>query len=572
MKKIFIVSLITLTMSLLSTFSAHAEKVVCEGPAVNTSVQGQNIVILGKWGERQILVMLWQEGGVSGFNTYSPDLYSAQLTNPYAEWTATSNGVYTDKGDGGFLFEGTFTDGTTTYELTMTNVETYNNEYVVQDLLITVNGESSTTFQGSADYINFDFTIFAVGYGTHEIEGFIGQMKAKGTAVFSYSEEYKSDLLVASLNVPQMGWKVKVTMYTLYIEPTDTIVCENMEKKISTRGWSPTLTLSGQHEEYGKVSFTIQGCDGTYNKYPTITGKVGKIDVIGNGTWSNDGNNDVLEAILATEDTTQVFHVWAYTKAEVQKEPINIEVKNATFAESEDVSEEEGSLLINGTSTDGKVVALVLLNFDEIGFGTYPTNSLTGTINGIEVANLQTEAYLSEDEMEVALETMVEDAEGNIYNVVVYGESPNKQKNIQVVATNLKAEVAYGTNLKLTATTEEGVAIELLLYEGANRGYGEYGYDGNYSDVETAIYGKITLTLSKEVTAKYYPLGDIDVIEGTFTGSDNNIYQLKLSSAELPSGIEDVTTTNVIEKIIDNGQLIILKNGVKYNATGGIVE
>lgn len=572
MKKIFTYFLITLTMSLLSTFSAHAEKVVCEGPAVNTSVQGQNIVILGKWGERQILVMLWQEGGVSGFNTYSPDLYSAQLTNPYAEWTATSNGVYTDKGDGGFLFEGTFTDGTTTYELTMTNVETYNNEYVVQDLLITVNGESSTTFQGSADYINFDFTIFAVGYGTHEIEGFIGQMKATGTAVFSYSEEYKSDLLVASLNVPQMGWKVKVTMYTLYIEPTDTIVCENMEKKISTRGWSPTLTLSGQHEEYGKVSFTIQGCDGTYNKYPTITGKVGNIDVIGNGTWSNDGNNDVLEAILATEDTTQVFHVWAYTKAEVQKEPIKVVVNNATFAEGEEESDEEGSLLINGTSTDGKVVALELMNFNEIGIGTYPTNSLSGTIDGVEVANLTKSASLSIDDTEIALEADMEDAEGNIYEIVIYGESPNKQDTIQVIATNLKAEVSYGTYLKLTATTKEGVAIELSLYEGANRGYDEYGYDGIYPDVENAKYGKITLTLSKEVTAKYYPLGDIDVFEGTFTGSDNNIYQLKLSSAALPSGIEDVTTTTVIEKIIDNGQLIILKNGVKYNATGGIVK
>lgn len=559
-------------MSLLSTFSAHAEKVVCEGPAVNTSVQGQNIVILGKWGERQILVMLWQEGGVSGFNTYSPDLYSAQLTNPYAEWTATSNGVYTDKGDGGFLFEGTFTDGTNTYELTMTNVETYNNEYVVQDLLITVNGESSTTFQGSADYINFDFTIFAVGYGTHEIEGFIGQMKATGTAVFSYSEEYKSDLLVASLNVPQMGWKVKVTMYTLYIEPTDTIVCENMEKKISTRGWSATLTLSGQNEEYGKVSFTIQGCDGTYNKYPTITGKVGNIDVIGNGTWSNDGNNDVLEAILATDDTTQVFHVWAYTKAEEKKEPIKVEVNNANFAEGEEGSEEEGSLLINGTSTDGKVVAFELMNFNEIGFGTYPTNSLSGTINGVEVANLTKSASLSIDETEIALEADIEDAEGNIYDIVIYGESPNKQDTIQVIATNLKAEVAYEIYLKLTATTKEGVAIELSLYDGPNRGYDEYGYDGIYSDVENASYGKIALTLSKEVTAKYYQLGDIDIFEGTFTGNDNNIYLLKLSSAELLSGLEDVTTTAVIEKIMDNGQLIILKNGVKYNATGGIVK
>ena len=83
---------------------------------------------------------------------------------------------------------------------------------------------------------------------------------------------------------------------------------------------------------------------------------------------------------------------------------------------------------------------------------------------------------------------------------------------------------------------------------------------------------KYFLTLSKEVTAKYYQLGDIDVFEGVFTGSDNNIYLLKLSSAELPSGVENVTTTAIIEKIIDNGQLMILKNGVKYNMIGKIIK
>lgn len=566
MKKIFTYFLITLTMSLLSTFSAHAEKVVCEGPAVNTSVQGQNIVIQGKWGERQILVMLWQEGGVSGFNTYSPDLYSAQLTNPYAEWTATSNGVYTDKGDGGFLFEGTFTDGTTTYELTMTNVETYNNEYVVQDLLITVNGESSTTFQGSADYINFDFTIFAVGYGTHEIEGFIGQMKATGTAVFSYSEEYKSDLLVASLNVPAMGWKVKVTMYTLFIEPTDTIVCEGMKKTISTSGWSPVLILRGTHATYGSLSFSIQGCDGSYNKYPTIVGSVGDMEVMGNGTWANDGENDLLEAILSNEDTTKVYKVFAYTKAEAQTKPTELIVNDAIFAD------EEGMLTINGTSIDGKLLNLELIGFSEIGYGTYPTHALSGKIDDVDVANIQKTAFLSIDETEVVLDAEVIDAQGNIYLLEIYGVSPTAQQTIHVVASNLTTSVKYGTYLQLDATTEDGKKISLWLYDGVNKGYGDYGYDGEYADVESAKYADISLTLSKEIVAKYYQLGDIDVFEGTFIGSDNNIYILKLSSKKLTSSVDELGISNLVKKVVENGQIMIVRNGMKYNLVGAIIK
>ena len=40
-----------------------------------------------------------------------------------------------------------------------------------------------------------------------------------------------------------------------------------------------------------------------------------------------------------------------------------------------------------------------------------------------------------------------------------------------------------------------------------------------------------------------------------------------------PSGVESVQTTATgIQKIIENGQLVIIKNGVKYNAQGAVVK
>jgi hypothetical protein len=53
---------------------------------------------------------------------------------------------------------------------------------------------------------------------------------------------------------------------------------------------------------------------------------------------------------------------------------------------------------------------------------------------------------------------------------------------------------------------------------------------------------------------------------------EKNIYTFKLSSAELPSSIQNNVITMTVEKAIENGQLIILKNGVKYNVAGAIVQ
>lgn len=445
------------------------------------------------------------------------------------------------------------------------DTETYNQEYVAQDMLVTINGESSMTFQGSVGNTWLDFTVFGSGYGMHEIEGYIDKDKAIGSAEYSYSEELKSDLLVAIMDVPSKNWKVKVTMYSLYIEPTDTIVCENVKKSTKKQGWFYTLTLSCTHEKYGDVSFSVQGCDGkSYGQYSSISGKIDGANYYGKGTWKNNGESEVLDAILANDDTTKVFHVMAYTKTPAKK-PIDMVVSNAIFEES------ENNLAINGTSTDGKTIALELVGFSEIGYGNYDLLALSGKINDIDVANTKESATLSIAEEVITLTAQVEDTQNNIYALSITGTFPTTQ-NFDVTAINMTATPSFGTDLLLAATTEDGVAIELILCDGVNTQYGYYGYDEYGALIVNAKYGNTSLTLSKDIAAHYYQMGDIDIFEGQFVDSEDNLYIFKLYSAELPSSVGNITTTTVLKKIIDNGQLIIIRNGVKYNVQGTTIQ
>lgn len=448
--------------------------------------------------------------------------------------------------------------------------ETYDKEYIITDFVKEVISEFCTNFTGYPEEGGqIDLSVFGVGYGKeYEVTGFIKGKAANGTANYYYSEELHTDVLEAIMEITSQDQTVRILMYKPFIEPTDTIIVENMAKAIKKLGMSNSLQLTGTDAECGSVTFTLSGCNGAYGEYP-VSAIVGSLELSGDATWSNDSNNpsnDVLEAIVATDDKTTVLKVYAYTAAE-KKEPVQIIITSATLTEEGD------DLRITGTAANKKVVNLLLTGWATNGYGEYDIITLAGTIDGIDVANMSSKINVQQlDDDEVLIQGFVEDIDLNVYELTINGESPNKQDTIQVIATNLKNTVSYPPHLKLTATTKEGIAIELSLYEGANRGYDEYGYEGDYSDIENATYGKITLTLSKEVTAKYYQLGDIDVFEGVFTGSDNNIYLLKLSSAELPSGVENVTTTAIIEKIIDNGQLMILKNGVKYNVIGKIIK
>ena len=81
----------------------------------------------------------------------------------------------------------------------------------------------------------------------------------------------------------------------------------------------------------------------------------------------------------------------------------------------------------------------------------------------------------------------------------------------------------------------------------------------------------IDLTLVEGTVATYTD-GELDTFEGQFLGSDWKFYNLKMTEAGNESAVENITTTVVPVKVIENGQLIIIKNGIKYNVAGAVVK
>ena len=53
---------------------------------------------------------------------------------------------------------------------------------------------------------------------------------------------------------------------------------------------------------------------------------------------------------------------------------------------------------------------------------------------------------------------------------------------------------------------------------------------------------------------------------------ENVVVKITISSESVPSAVEDVVTPNTITKVIENGQMYILRDGVRYNALGGVVK
>ena len=53
---------------------------------------------------------------------------------------------------------------------------------------------------------------------------------------------------------------------------------------------------------------------------------------------------------------------------------------------------------------------------------------------------------------------------------------------------------------------------------------------------------------------------------------ENVEVKITIMSETLPSAVEDVVLPNTTTKVIENGQMYIIRDGVRYNALGGVVK
>lgn len=182
---------------------------------------------------------------------------------------------------------------------------------------------------------------------------------------------------------------------------------------------------------------------------------------------------------------------------------------------------------------------------------------------------------------------------------VVYGElSSGKQGYIipamrfmspDVVAYNLKLEapIVPTDTVDITCTNlvwdSSQAQEENMMFEASNATYtiaglyrdtqlkaGTYeGEDASISLTEIATDKTIemyntTLTIAGNALKGY-------TAEVVALGKDHKVYRLHLSKQTVSTALHNVQTTVKASKTIVNGQLVIIKNGVRYNAQGALL-
>lgn len=111
MRKIFLF----LFAALLSIGTASAQtELFCEDATV--TLESGSLVIQAMWGERQVIVSLWQET-TQGTGTYAAADVTGMLMNPWKQLTAVNDECSYQEMGGTFAFSGYMSDGTDTYDV-----------------------------------------------------------------------------------------------------------------------------------------------------------------------------------------------------------------------------------------------------------------------------------------------------------------------------------------------------------------------------------------------------------------------------------------------------------------------
>ena len=140
---------------------------------------------------------------------------------------------------------------------------------------------------------------------------------------------------------------------------------------------------------------------------------------------------------------------------------------------------------------------------------------------------------------------------------------------IEVNVTNATATVGNDGWLTLNGTWNELPVMakvagydeeaEEKVYEATQVGEFEYGVWGE-TEWDFGFADQVTVTKK----------GDVITLEATFTSlNSGNVYNVTITTgAKISTAVDNVEATVAPVKTIENGQLIVIKNGVKYNALG----
>ena len=512
----------------------------------NTTVSemGQNIVLTGAAGERNLTISLWQGGATQGFGTYSgagEGDYYGSITNPYADLAAAGDATYTDNGNGTFTFKAIMTDGTAQYDITMNGLIPVKHTY-------TIAGSSDAAFGTAWDPSNTANDMFLM-YGTiyawekYDVTLSAGTIEFKVCEDHAWTTSYPAQSNVNHvLTIPADG------IYTIMIMfDAASKAIEAFAEKTGDAVVIPTVAMhgnfAGPSDWKDTENFTIAADELTATLVMTLAVRDNYefgMRIGGSGNWTSNGvqftrENNSAEVVAGNGNLKLVADVageytftWTYATntlaitfpAKEEPQPV------ATWDE----------IVFTEVAAKGSLNGAVFTAANNAAF--------TLTVTDTDASKVEV------DENTASFGTAEENATYT-FRLKTGGKSSSKNGLTLAIPADGKLRIAARPGSK--DATDRNIVVK---------------------QGETELYNQVVL---EEKVGDYYSYVLVDVKQGTVTieypVNSLYLYAFGFQAVAGPTvGFENIEATEKAVKFIENGQIFILRDGAVFNLMGARVK
>ena len=526
-------------VTILPEDAPAATVIAVENTAV--SEMGQNIVLTGAAGERNLTISLWQGGATQGFGTYSgagEGDYYGSITNPYADLAAAGDATYTDNGNGTFTFKAIMTDGTAQYDITMNGLIPVKHTY-------TIAGSSDVAFGTAWDPTNAENDMFLVsgtiyGWEKYNLTLSAGKIEFKVCEDHAWTTAYPGSNY--ELTIPADG------IYTIMIMfDAASKVIEAFAEKTGDAVVIPTVAMhgnfAGPSDWKDTENFTLAADELTATLVMTLAVRDNYefgMRIGGAGNWTSNGvqftrENNSAEVVAGNGNLKLVADVageytftWTYATntlaitfpAKEEPQPV------ATWDE----------IVFTEVAAKGSLNGAVF---------TAATNAaFTLTVTDTDASKVEVDANTA------SFGTAEENA---TYTFRLKTGGKSSSKNVLTLAIPADGKLRIAARPGSKDATDRNIVVK---------------------QGETELYNQVVL---EEKVGDYYSYVLVDVKQGTVTieypVNSLFLYAFGFQAVAGPTvGFENIEATEKAVKFIENGQIFILRDGAVFNLMGARVK
>ena len=360
-------------------------------------------------------------------------------------------------------------------------------------------------------------------------------------------------------------------------EPTQTIITEtfNLTQEEDTRNMGGTYIIYA-----GDYTLRIYGYEGagTYQDdtttvedaapmlyTPDYADALNPVVVV---TIDEENNKEVMQVTATSADGTKIYNL-----------TINIALPSyETYSlVATDIKAENGvmeDLPFISLKGEGYLNGEEAVPFEFMVYESMLGYMAEGTIGEIYVFSTVAEFFAEEGGF-FFMATMQDEEGKYLFNVEMRGTMPKAE--VEIVVKETKDVTLYNLNLdvqgNIAMVTAEGEALSfwLTLLETENY-YGTYTNDAFsniwYGDDQLyAAYGEAQVYAEVDGKAKFV----VSFISTPDAEGNVTLYNFTLIPGEKPAnptGLDNINATVAPVKMIENGQLVIIRNGVEFNSIG----